>query len=75
MSIKEFYLETYSTDEYGFDIKENATFTGLLDVLHNSDDVYEYIGVGDSTIRERLFGKLSEILGTSYDYVYNLWLK
>ena len=72
--IRKFYLKNYSTDELGIEIKENVTFTGLLDVLHNSGDVYEYIGVVDSIIRERLFEKLSEILETSYDYVYNLWL-
>ncbi len=72
--IREFYLKNYPTDELGIEIKENVTFTGLLDVLHNSGDVYEYIGVVDSIIRERLFEKLSEILETSYDYVYNLWL-
>mgnify|MGYP001031709467 CR=1 FL=1 len=74
MTIKEFYLNTYPTDELGAEINENANFVGLLNELHNSTDVYEYIGVGDSIIRERLFEKLSEILNTSYDYVYNLWL-
>jgi hypothetical protein len=75
MMIKEFYLESYPTDELGIEIKENVTFTGLLDVLHNTGDVYEYIGVWDSIVRERLFEKLSEILNTPYDYVYELWLK
>jgi len=46
----------------------------LLNELFTSNDVYGYIGVGDSIIRERLFEKLSEILNTPYDYVYKLWL-
>ena len=75
MNIKQFYIENYPTDELGVEIKENVTFTGLLDVLHNTGDVYDYIGVCDSIVRERLFEKLSEILETSYDYVYELWLK
>ena len=75
MTIKEFYVNNYPTDELGIDIKETVTFTGLIDVLHTSGDVYEYIGVWDSIVRERLFEKLSEILETSYDYVYDLWLK
>jgi hypothetical protein len=29
--------------------------------------VYEYIGVGDSLIRERLFEKLAEITGHEYE--------
>ena len=75
MNIKQFYIENYPTDELGIEIKENVIFTGLLDVLHNTGDVYEYVGVWDSIVRERLFEKLSEILETSYDYVYELWLK
>ena len=75
MNIKEFYLETYPTDDLGTELKDNTTFTGLLNELYNGNDVYDYIGVGDSLIRERLFAKLSNILNTSYDYIWNLWLK
>ena len=74
MTIREFYLENYPTDELGVEVNENGTFTGLLNVLFTEGDVYEYIGVGDSVIRERLFERLAEELGTPYDYVYNLWL-
>jgi hypothetical protein len=74
MNIKEFYLETYPTDELGVEINENATFTGLYHSLHIGNDPYEYIGVGDSIVRERCFEKLAEIIDTSYDYVYDLWL-
>ena len=74
MKIKEFYLKNYPTDELGIELNENSNFTGLLNELFTSNDVYGYIGVGDSIIRERLFEKLSEILNTPYDYVYKLWL-
>ena len=74
MLIKEFYLNNYPTDELGVELNENANFTGLLNELFTGNDIYGYIGVGDSIIRERLFSKLSEILNCSYDYVYNLWL-
>ena len=75
MNIKEFYLNTYPTDELGVELIETTTFVGLLDVLHNNTkDVYDYIGVGDSIVRERVFGRLAEILEMPYDYVYNLWL-
>jgi len=40
-----------------------------------SGDVYRYIGVSDSIIRERLFERLAVELEVSYEYVYNLWLK
>jgi hypothetical protein len=75
MNIKQFYLKKYPTDELGVEISENANFTGLLNELFTSNDVYEYINVYDSLVRERLFTELSAILNCSYDYVYNLWLK
>jgi len=74
MNIKEFYLETYPTDESGVEINENATFIGLYHTLITAGDPYEYIGVTDSVIRERLFERLAEELEVSYDYVYDLWL-
>ena len=74
MNIKQFYLENYPTDELGLELKDGTTFTGLLNELFTKNDIYGYIGVGDSIIRERLFMELSEILKCSYDYVYDLWL-
>jgi hypothetical protein len=74
MNIKQFYLKKYPTDELGVEINENANFTGLLNELFTSNDVYEYISVYDSLVRERLFTELSTILNCSYEYVYNLWL-
>jgi hypothetical protein len=74
MLIKDFYLENYPTDELGLELNENATFDGLLNTLLYSKDVYEYIGVYDSLVRERLFQRASERIKKPYDYVYNLWL-
>ena len=75
MKIKEFYLKNYPTDSLGLELNETPTFPGLLNKLITSSDIYQYIGVGDSLVRERLFTKLAEDLEVSYDYVYNLWLK
>ena len=74
MTLKDFYLNTYPTDELGTEINENAHFAGLLNVLYTNGDVYEYIGVDDSIVRERLFSELANSLEVSYDYIYNLWL-
>ena len=74
MTIKDFYLKKYPTDELGVELNEKATFAGLVTILFGDMDVYEYIGVGDSLVRERLFTELANQLETSYDYVYNLWL-
>jgi hypothetical protein len=73
-NIKQFYLETYPTDELGVEINENATFIGLYHDLLTGGDPYEYIGVSDSFVREMCFERLAEIINTSYDYVYDLWL-
>lgn len=73
-NIKEFYLETYPTDELGVEINENATFIGLYHDLLTGGDPYEYIGVSDSVVRELCFERLAEIINTSYDYVYDLWI-
>ena len=75
MNIKQFYIENYPTDELGIELKDDTNFTGLLNNLYTANDVYRYLGVYDSLVRERLFSKLAEILDAPYDYVYNLWLK
>ena len=74
MNIREYYLQNFPTDELGDEINENATFDGLATVLNNYDDVYEYIGVNDSLMRERVFWELSQITTTPYDDIYFLWL-
>ena len=51
MNIREYYLTNFPTDELGAEINPTATFDGLVRVLNNYEDVYEYIGVSDSLIR------------------------
>jgi hypothetical protein len=75
MNIREYYLTNFPTDELGAEINPTATFDGLVRVLNNYEDVYEYIGVSDSVIRWRLFEKLSEITTTEYSVIYDLWLQ
>lgn len=74
MNIKQFYLENYPTDELGIEINEKANFEGLLNQLFIGGDIYKYIDVVDSIIRERLFEQLSKSLERPYEYVYDLWL-
>jgi hypothetical protein len=75
MTIREFYLTKYPTDELGVELNETPTFAGLLNQLIVGGDVYRYIGVADSIVRERLFEGLAEELNVKYDYVYDLWIK
>jgi hypothetical protein len=75
MNIREFYVKNYPTDDMGKGINPNATFDGLWNVLKAYGDVYEYLYVYDSIIRERLFEKLSIDKDVDYDVIYNQWLK
>ena len=74
MNIREFYLAKYPSDDMGAGINPTATFAGLLNQLIIGGDVYAYLYVYDSIIRERLFEGLAEELNVKYDYVYELWL-
>ena len=74
MTIREFYVAKYPSDDMGDGINPTATFAGLLTQLIVGGDVYEYLYVYDSIIRERLFERLAEELNVKYEYVYNLWL-
>ena len=74
MTIKNYYTQTFSNDELGNEINPKATFEGLFYQLDNYQDVYKYIGVYDSIVRERIFEKLAEIIGVNYDYIYLQWL-
>lgn len=71
-SITNWYVKAYPTDDLGPEIVGN--FAGALKTMAKGGDIYDYMGVGDSLVRERLFTRLSEMLGLDYDHIYNLWL-
>ena len=70
-NIKIWYKAKFPKDSIVDDISETATFNGLE---KNIPNVYDYVGVGDSIVRERVFEELSKRLGVSYNEVYNKWL-
>ena len=74
-NIRNWYMEAYPTDDLGAEITKDATFLGLFDTLDTYKDVYDYIGVSDSIVRERCFEKLAEIMECDYDYIYEQWLR
>jgi len=74
MTVREFYLNEYPTDELGSYLSETATWEGLLLTLQQEGDVYEYLGVWDSIVRELLFEELAVQQNTSYEYLYELWM-
>lgn len=75
MNIQTWYSETYPTDNLGAQINPKADFDGLFRILENYGDVYAFLGVTDSLVRERVFEKLAELAQMPYSYIYEQWLK
>ena len=73
MNIRNYYVNEFPSDELGLEIDPKANFESLWLAIRG-DMVYEYIGVSDSVIRERIFEKFSELTGHDYDYIYQQWL-
>ena len=73
MNIRNYYVNEFPSDELGLEIDPKANFESLWLAIRG-DMVYEYIGVSDSVVRERLFEKFSELTGHDYDYIYQQWL-
>ena len=74
--VKKFYIEKYPDDELGVEIRDDITFEDVYNKLKagEGEDIYDFIGVWDSLVRERIFGELSERLDVDYDVIYDLWL-
>ena len=72
--VRDWYVNAYPTDDMGRDIKESVTFGGVKECLRDGVDVYGYIGVSDSIVRERIFARLATLWNKPYRYVYDLWL-
>ena len=70
-NIKTWYTSTFPTDELGSEINPQASFDGLKKNLPN---VYDYIAVSDSLVRERVFSELAVRMNVSYDHIYYKWL-
>lgn len=73
-NIKEWYLNAFPTDDLGCEIKDGITFNDLNVALNNDKDIYDFLGVYDSIVRERVFSELSEVMDVSYNRIYNKWL-
>lgn len=74
--ISDWYFKTYP-HEVGVivDLDSEVTFNQLSNFLKGGKgDVYEFLGVHDSVVRERVFSELSELLNVDYDTVYNMWI-
>lgn len=73
-NIKSWYGENYPTDELKDGLNPGATFQQLYECLQVGFDVYAFLGVSDSLVRERCFDALATMMGCSYDVIYYQWL-
>jgi hypothetical protein len=65
------YEDNYPDDDLGAEISEDAKFS---EVEYNLGSVYEYLGVHDSVVRERVFEEVSKRNNQEYSVIYNNWL-
>ena len=72
-SIKNWYMVNFPTDELGSAMNNVSTFNDLYKALQCGLDPYMVLGVGDSIIRERVFGELAELKGVDYGTIYDMW--
>lgn len=73
-SVKLWYLRRYPEDDLGKEINEKATFDSVWKTLRANRDIYHYLQVFDSIVRERVFIELAYRLKVPYDVVYLTWL-
>lgn len=78
--LKAYYMYEHESDELGAEINNSITFYDLFRYLDNKnyfsikyDSVYDFIGVDDSIVRERLFEGLCKVMDCSYDEIYEQW--
>ncbi len=71
-SIKKWYVKAYPTDDLGPEL--HGSFAGALETMATGGDIYDFMGVVDSVVRERLFAHLAAMLGLDYEHIYQLWL-
>ena len=75
--VRDWYMETYPRDELGARIDGSVTMWDVVGLLNAGlgDRVYNLLRVGDSVIRERIFIRISGIVGCDYSDVYDTWMK
>lgn len=73
--VGKWYMATYPSDNLGKDIPVGLTFWDLVAAMNLGADVYCFLGdAADSLVRERIFGRIADIMGCDCDVVYNTWL-
>lgn len=73
--IRDWYMQEHPDDEIGKDLDPKPNFYDLFIALDTYQDVYDVLGAAaDTLIRERVFGRLAELMEVDYGYIYDQWL-
>lgn len=74
--VRDWYMEAYPDDDLGPRLKKDVTLWDVVGLLNAGlgKHVYDLLGVGDSIVRERVFWRISKVVGCDYDDVYFTWL-
>lgn len=70
-NIKNWYKANYPNDDLGDEINSSASFKTIMGNLKN---IYEYIGVYDTLVRERVLQETAKRQEKDYSYIYNKWI-
>lgn len=60
-SIRDWYIRAFPSDQLGYRINPLATFAGAVKCMADGGDIYKYLGVGDSPVRENVFFKITAL--------------
>jgi hypothetical protein len=74
--VRDWYMEAFPDDDLGPKLDKDVTMWDVVGLLNAGlgKRFYDLIGEGDSVIRERVFWRISKIVGCDYDDVYFTWL-
>lgn len=73
VTLRDWYMRAYPEDPLGSKIKPVVTLDDVLSRLRDGGDFYDFVGVCDSVVRERVFVELCDRYGFSYDDLYDCW--
>ena len=77
ISIKDWYIKEYPSDEMGDTLSPTSTFLDLNNLInsHKGNQVYGLLGkYSDTVIRERCFQKLAELTDQNYEAIFDKWM-
>lgn len=74
IKVRDWYIETFPTDTLGNELDVDITFDDVQRAIDEGRDIYEVLKVADSIVRERIFTRLSQLTGVSYDDIFTKWI-